>query len=702
MWYRNSVWHLAAIAAVACGCWAVAEPAGAQSDPMGYNALQSQLGASMPTGAGIVVEQVEAPPSGTNIHTYMPDTSGGTASPFYGKTLTDATGGGVTSTHATTVGHLFYGVNSGSFAPGITQVDVFEADTWLAGGGLNVGQVGSPPTIPDINNPPNTPPRIINNSWVGTYGTAAPGNQSDLDALRRVDYLAIPFLVSAQGVLVVNAVGNDVRQQEYSLLSGAYNGINVGLTNGQCTYGPTLWGDVPGRCMTDIVVPQSATSWAAPLVSSAAALLLQAAGGSQYPAAASYPATVKAILMAGADKNAVSRWVRTATQPLDLHYGAGQLNIQRAYNILAAGEQAYSNTGGTVNATGWNYASISGGSLQDYFFTVPAGQSYDLSAILTWNRNITGSDLNLALYHANGSSLGALVDQSVSTIDNVEDVFQRVLPNGQYVLQVTRSNSSGSAQQKYTLAWQLQASTVIPAWSGGGAAAGNTWTLGANWGGGTPTAPQLLTFGQLAAGGYPTANNDFAAGTRFGGITFNSAAAAYTLQGNAVSLAGPVTNQSGNDQTIALDVQLTASGGTFNTGTAAITVAGAVSGPGIGLTKLGSGTLTLSGTNNYTGGTTVSDGLLVINNSSALPNDSPLFVGPFGSMVLGDTVPHGLAIVQSGASPAPVAGPAWQAGASAGIHGVPEPGTAALLAAAAACGFALWRRARRRAGSAEE
>ena len=73
-------------------------------------------------------------------------------------------------------------------------------------------------------------------------------------------------------------------------------------------------------------------------------------------------------------------------------------------------------------------------------------------------------------------------------------------------------------------------------------------------------------------------------------------------------------------------------GAVIDTGTFAITIGqsllSSTSSPGGGLTKLGAGTLTLSASNSYTGGTVVSAGILSITNSNAL--------GTSGTVVLGN------------------------------------------------------------------
>jgi hypothetical protein len=89
-------------------------------DDVGFTDLQDELENDMPTGAGVIVSQIEARSSGN----YMPDV---TDTEFSGKTIvniSDVSDG--TTSHATTVGKYFYG-NSQSMAGGITDIHIYPA-----------------------------------------------------------------------------------------------------------------------------------------------------------------------------------------------------------------------------------------------------------------------------------------------------------------------------------------------------------------------------------------------------------------------------------------------------------------------------------------------------------------------------------------------------------------------------------------------
>ena len=116
------------------------------------------------------------------------------------------------------------------------------------------------------------------------------------------------------------------------------------------------------------------------------------------------------------------------------------------------------------------------------------------------------------------------------------------------------------------------------------------------------------------------------------------------------------------------------------------TFSGMISGSG-SLTKTGSGDLILSGSNDYTGGTTVNDGTLYITDSHALSAGTSLTVVA-GGVFIYDPSPAGLpAVASSLAAPRGVA-----------IAAVPEPGTLALLSIAGI--LYLWSVAARAPGVA--
>lgn len=148
----------------------------------------------------------------------------------------------------------------------------------------------------------------------------------------------------------------------------------------------------------------------------------------------------------------------------------------------------------------------------------------------------------------------------------------------------------------------------------GGSTPSPKWSIKQNWNG---TDLVAATNSDLYFGGVirlTDNTNDFAVNSNFRNITFNSGAGAFTLKGNGIILNGGITNSSVNAQTINLNMALTAGTHYFNTAAGNITLGGAISGAGGALTKTGANTLILTGTNTYSGPTTISAGTLQVGN----------------------------------------------------------------------------------------
>ena len=446
---------------------------------VGYSALQAELGAGTPTGAGVRAAQVEAPindTSGGAAPIFMPNPSD---ADFSGKTITAINGNpsGSFSSHATVVGRLFYGTTS-SIAPGISQIAGYDATSWFNGLSSPSGTATTAPT------------RITNHSWVGAGNTPAATGQ----ILRMVDR-QVHVNESIQVVGLANGPADS------PLLGSAYNVISVGRTDGGhqrntvSVSGDSLYGTV--RTAPHLVAPESTTSNATPVVSAAAALLVQTgheAGpslsdgsttisgvGTIYNAERSE--TIKATLMAGADRETANQGTtaditdyRSAghetANGLDDRYGAGQVNILNSYHILAGGEQpSLQLGGGDINRFGFDYAEAFGGlsgSPRTASYSFSTATDVTLFSSLAWNVGVSNTSaltttfnhLNLSLFDITANSL---LGESSSTLDNTQNLYMRLLAGRRYELRVT-AGETGNFSQDYALAWRMEVATVpIPA-----------------------------------------------------------------------------------------------------------------------------------------------------------------------------------------------------------------------------------------------
>ena len=157
-------------------------------------------------------------------------------------------------------------------------------------------------------------------------------------------------------------------------------------------------------------------------------------------------------------------------------------------------------------------------------------------------------------------------------------------------------------------------------WDGGGG--DNNFRTPANWAGDIAPSPgDILAFdGEVRL----TPNNNYVAGTQFGGITFTpTVAGPFTLNGNGINLNGNITDSTQaftNTINLPLALQVTPTVNIAKFGSLAIS--GNISGS-FGLNETGNGLLTLSGGNTFTGPITVGNGATL-----AVATDSNLGAAP--------------------------------------------------------------------------
>lgn len=364
---------------------------------------------------------------------------------------------GAESYHADAVGQIFYG-NGDSIAPGVSHVDNYDADYFVN----NIINAGVP-----------IPARVINQSFVATDQNGTPVEDPPTDQ-------AYDNYIAQYNKIIVSSAGNGGMPDSPST---AYNDISVGSSDSPVSVGPT----VDGRSKPDISAPGSATSFTAPQVSAAAAVMLQAA--QQLPWWSSFGAsderTIKALLLNGADKPA--GWTHTPTMPLDPRDGAGVVDAANAVQELDSGRAfldipTWSPIGGSHaplnlrglfgnKLSGWNFGAIASTANLDavnhYLFTVTGGST--LTATLVWDRQFNQSAINnLDLYLYNVDT-HALVAQSISGVDNVEELYMTRLPAGHYDIEVlkhggTPGSTPGdvSNTELYSLAFNFARTELTP------------------------------------------------------------------------------------------------------------------------------------------------------------------------------------------------------------------------------------------------
>jgi hypothetical protein len=441
---------------------------GGYLDDVGFTLLGQQLGAATPDGTGVSVAHIESRTDTSNpdaFPNFLPDPAD---AEFASKTFEELSPNGRVSSHATLVGRRYYG-NVTSMATGIEDVGVYWTDNWLTGGFLNRGSQAGPEL---------TRFRVSNHSWVGS-GSAT------LETLKRVDYVVETFDHIQVAAVNNDSNPNDGNNPVQPMLTGAFNVIATGLTNGNHAVGTTNSGTPysASRTRPHLVVPATATSNTAPVVAAASSLLIQTAHERPELSHGSYDVltdtgsytvrhgetseVIRATLMAGAQRHDVAGYNLTSSNNLDTRFGAGELDIYNSYHILVAGEQESAEQGGSasgISRRGFDYQSgFESGDTATYAF-MPDANSTMLFATLSWNVDLEGgqsqfitttrlSNFDLELLHFVDDGV-EVVAASDGTNDTTENLWlANLIPGEQYALRVTRDDAFDAWD--YGLAWQI-------------------------------------------------------------------------------------------------------------------------------------------------------------------------------------------------------------------------------------------------------
>lgn len=363
------------------------------------------------------------------------------------------------SSHSESVGKRFF--SDESITSWIPLVDIYAANQWSSQDFLLFG-TSSPPLTEES--------MIQNHSWI-SYGYNDTSSAAEIDSIvlthneiiRRFDYA-----INRDQFIACVGLNNSNSTKVPSILASSYNAIVVGNTNGSHSRGgtPSVLGigsgtvnhDGTGRLKPDIVANDNSTSNCTPQVSSAISLLYGISSNLGMPNAC-FPETMKAIIMAGAEKNQLKDWTRSSTKPIDQVYGAGKINVNNSYKILTKGDQSSLEK---FQYYGWDFKSLE--AEDEVFYNIAF--DHDISEAifsLNWNRSIisapwiNGSEYNastanmsLSIFRDDGEKL-ILYDSSDSSIDNLEHLYLRGIPKGRYQLKVSTDIST-----EFGLAWRAE------------------------------------------------------------------------------------------------------------------------------------------------------------------------------------------------------------------------------------------------------
>ena len=363
------------------------------------------------------------------------------------------------------------------------------------------------------------PTSVINSSWGFEDATGRDTTTLALDGMARANPQTA-LVVSAGNATDANSLSNNVGGP-----ASGYNSISVGAIGDGTEQGIYKVSDFSSRGPQDFAFPNgtvvkgvrapvdlvapgvyvmtaynattgtlsamSGTSFSAPVVTGAVALLKSLSYSLSMGDPSRDTRVVKAVLMNSATK--LAGWnngqtvnadgVTVTTQALDWAQGAGMLNLNRAYDQYSAGTMDVPGTGGgTVASTGWDFGSLQLNQHNDYtiHLTLPATAVLDVT--LSWFRNLgspvlvdnadvtlqtlTTEDLGFAnlyleIWNADFTHLFA---KSMTEYNTVQELYFTLPSDGQYGIRVSYADQlfGEAVPEDYGLAWYVDSVDAVP------------------------------------------------------------------------------------------------------------------------------------------------------------------------------------------------------------------------------------------------
>jgi hypothetical protein len=294
----------------------------------------------------------------------------------------------------------------------------------------------------------------------------------------------------------------------------------------------------------------------------------------------------------------------------------GLINITGGLNVSGTGAVNLGASGGTL-ITNDSFSGIAGGSLVMAYQIV----GYASTGSFTQSAGTNSVSSTLYLGYNTGDSGGYYLSRSGVLSANSEYVGYRGKGG---ITQSGGTNLVGSLYVclGYNIAnggsYDLLGSALLSATSeyiGSSEGVGNLTQSG-----GTNSVSNALTLGYFPGGNGGYFLNGGLLSLAGSGLTDGGGTALFYFSGG--------TLQAGSSWSTTIPISFPAKGGagTFDTNGHTLTLKGQLSGAG-GLVATGGGMLILSGSNNYSGPTSVASGTLIIANAGALPNGADLTVG---------------------------------------------------------------------------